>query len=195
MAEFDRYFAEGGDEKFRYTYNIKTTDVVVDVGAYHGTWSKKIYDKYKCRILAFEPVFHEAARNTLKGTNVVLNTVGLGNKNEDLDISILADSTSVFKGSNDKKRIKIRDFIEVMNEYGVERIKLLKINIEGGEYGLLEYLINSDYISKIDIIQVQFHDFMPDAVNRRNMIQAKLVSTHHLTYNFEFVWENWEINR
>jgi FkbM family methyltransferase len=145
--------------------------------------------------LAFEPVFHEAARNTLKGTNVVLNTVGLGNKNEDLDISILADSTSVFKGSNDKKRIKIRDFIEVMNEYGVERIKLLKINIEGGEYGLLEYLINSDYISKIDIIQVQFHDFMPDAVNRRNMIQAKLVSTHHLTYNFEFVWENWEINR
>jgi len=194
MPEFDRYFAEGGDEKFRYNYKLTPADVVIDVGAYHGHWSKKIYDRYKCMVLAFEPVFHEIARTTLKGTPVVINTVGLGDKNETLEMSIQADSTSSFKSGGNTTKVVIRDFIEAMNEYKVDRIALLKINIEGGEYGLLEHLINQGFINKISVIQVQFHDFMPDAVNRRNLIQTKLKLTHHLTYNFEFVWENWEIN-
>ena len=194
MPEFDRYFAEGGDEKFRYNYKIKSTDNVIDVGAYHGHWSKKIYDRYKCKVLAFEPVFHEIARTTLRGTPVVINTIGLGDKNETLEISIQADSTSSFKSGGNTIKVNIRDFIEVMNEYQINRIALLKINIEGGEYGLLEHLINKEFTTRIANIQVQFHDFMPDAANRRNLIQAKLKTTHHLTYNFEFVWENWEIN-
>ena len=194
MPEFDRYFAEGGDEKFRYNYKLTPADTVIDVGAYHGHWSKKIYDRYKCKIIAFEPVFHRIAKTTLRGTPVVVNTVGLGDKNEILEISIQADSTSLFKSGNTVK-VPIRDFIEVMNEYQVSRIALLKINIEGGEYGLLEHLINRGFINNVSIIQVQFHDFMPDAVNRRSLIQAGLKKTHHLTYNFEFVWENWEINQ
>ena len=195
MAEFDRYFAEGGDEKFRYNYKLTPADIVVDAGAYHGHWSKKIYDRYKCKVLAFEPVFHEVAKATLKGTPVTVIAVGLSDKNETLEMSIQADSTSSFKSGNNTIKVKMRDFIEIMNEYQVNKIALLKINIEGGEYGLLEHLLNRDFVSKISIIQVQFHDFMQDAVNRRNLIQTKLRLTHHLTYNFEFVWENWEINR
>jgi len=193
MPEFNRYFSEGGDEKFRYTYNLNPTDVVVDVGAYHGMWSKKIYDKYKCKVFAFEPVFHNIARSNLKNTNVVLNTVGLGNKNEFMDI--LEDSTSVYKNGDVKIKIQIRDFIEAMNEFKIDKIALLKINIEGGEYCLLEHLINNGFINKITSIQVQFHDFMADAVKRRNIIQEKLRQTHCQTYNFNFVWENWEINK
>lgn len=192
MAEFDKYFAEGGDEKFRYNYDIKQTDTVIDIGAYHGTWSKRIYDKYKCNVLAFEPVYHEIAKKTLNGTKVILNTVGLGHKNEELSISVQGDGTSLHrKTSNQEQMIKIRDFIEVMKEYNVIFIQLLKINIEGCEYDLLDHILEKGYINNINNIQVQFHDFFPNAIERRAAIHEKLKLTHHLTYNFDFVWENW----
>ena len=44
-------------------------------------------------------------------------------------------------------------------------------------------------------IQVQFHNFIPDAENLRNRLQEKLLKTHKLTYNFDFVWENWQKNK
>jgi len=192
MPEFDRYFAEGGDEKFRYDYNISRSDVVVDAGAYHGLWSKKIHDRYRCRILAFEPVFHEIARNNLINTNAILNTVGLGSRNEMMDICVAGDATSTYRG-NATTKVQIRDFIEVMNEYHVDHVKLLKINIEGGEYDLLEHIIAHWQMTRVTYIQVQFHDFMENAVQRRQAIHDGLRRTHHLTYNFEFVWENWAL--
>lgn len=193
MAEFDRYFGEGGDDaKFRYNYDINKADTVIDVGAYHGAWSKKIYDMYKCNILAFEPVYHEIARKAFDGTTIILNTVGLGHKNEELSISVQGDGTSIHRKTSDQEQIVlVRDFIEVMNEYNVKKIKLLKINIEGCEYDLLDHIIDKGYVSNIANIQVQFHDFFPNAIERRRAIHEKLVLTHTLTYNFEFVWENW----
>jgi hypothetical protein len=42
-------------------------------------------------------------------------------------------------------------------------------------------------------IQVQFHDYTPDAAERMKKIQRALKKTHRTTYSFEFVWENWEL--
>jgi len=40
-------------------------------------------------------------------------------------------------------------------------------------------------------VQVQFHDFVPHAKTRMQSIQRRLAITHELSYQFEFVWENW----
>jgi hypothetical protein len=40
-------------------------------------------------------------------------------------------------------------------------------------------------------IQVQFHDFVPDAEHRMRRIQQALEATHDLTFEYPFVWENW----
>jgi hypothetical protein len=42
-------------------------------------------------------------------------------------------------------------------------------------------------------VQVQFHDFVPDAERRMRRIQEKLGKTHSLTYQYLFVWENWAL--
>ena len=70
---------------------------------------------------------------------------------------------------------------------------MIKVNIEGGEYDLLEFLIDSNYIEIIDNIQVQFHDFIPDAEERMKNIHKKLEKTHFLTWQYPFVWENWQL--
>ena len=51
------------------------------------------------------------------------------------------------------------DFIK---SHGIQFIDLMKINTEGGEFDLFEFLTqdsNKELISKIGKIQIQFHDF------------------------------------
>jgi hypothetical protein len=43
-------------------------------------------------------------------------------------------------------------------------------------------------------IQVQFHDFVADADRRMAAIQSRLRATHHTTYQYPYVWENWALN-
>jgi hypothetical protein len=74
-------------------------------------------------------------------------------------------------------------------------IDLIKINIEGDEFALMNCLLNHNIIDMFDNIQIQFHSFMDNAIEMRNEIQNKLIHTHHLTYNYDFVWENWEKNK
>ncbi|MDA8326743.1 MAG: hypothetical protein M0033_11065, partial [Nitrospiraceae bacterium] len=59
-------------------------------------------------------------------------------------------------------------------------------------YDLLDHLIETGVVNQIGNIQVQFHDFAPNAESRMSDIQRKLALTHKLTYQYRFVWENWE---
>jgi hypothetical protein len=67
----------------------------------------------------------------------------------------------------------------------------MKINIEGGEFELLERLIETGLIATIENLQVQFHNFEVGAPKRMAELQAALGRTHTPTYQYEFVWENW----
>ncbi|TMA87233.1 MAG: FkbM family methyltransferase, partial [Deltaproteobacteria bacterium] len=80
---------------------------------------------------------------------------------------------------------------EFFTRAGIETIALMKINIEGGEYDLLDHLIETGFVSRIDNIQVQFHDFVAEAESRMVRIQERLSQTHAITYQYPFVWENW----
>jgi hypothetical protein len=70
----------------------------------------------------------------------------------------------------------------------------MKVNIEGGEYELLERLIDTDLVRAIGDIQVQFHNFWPEAASRMENVQNGLRRTHTPTYQYRFVWENWRRN-
>ena len=69
----------------------------------------------------------------------------------------------------------------------------MKINIEGGEFDLLDQLIKSKLVTRIDNIQVQFHNFFDNSKDRREGIRKQLKQTHYLTYDYYFVWENWKL--
>ena len=54
-------------------------------------------------------------------------------------------------------------------------------------------MIETGFVNQIDNIQVQFHDFIPNAEERMQKIQKHLEKTHRLTYQYLFVWENWNL--
>jgi hypothetical protein len=71
-------------------------------------------------------------------------------------------------------------------------VALMKLNIEGLEFELLDALLGGGGIANVDNLLIQFHDFVPDAAARRTSIQQQLMRTHEQLWDFPFVWEAWQ---
>jgi FkbM family methyltransferase len=184
-----------GDNTLRVNYDLDEKSIVFDIGSHKGEFAKKIGKKYGSRLYCFEPIgsFYNSTR--LKNERAKVYKFGLGASDRVQKIFMMDNGTSVFNYSDieDHIDIEIRDIVGVVSDLGINKIDLMKINIEGGEYELLDRIIESGMVGIISNIQVQFHHFVEGAIERRKKIQTELQKTHNMTYNYEFVWENWEI--
>jgi hypothetical protein len=196
MPDFDRWSADRGDEMLRFNYQVKSTDIILDCGAYHGTWSRRIFDLFHCKIIAFEPIkaYHDMTVRTLAGTSAVVYHAGIGSTNAVCNISVDGDASSIMAHSGQQEQISIISIDDIICNHSLSKIRLMKINIEGAEYDLLDYMINTAIVDRIEDIQVQFHSFVTNSADRRQRIRDRLQKTHHLTYDYEFVWENWRLH-
>lgn len=91
-----------------------------------------------------------------------------------------------------KAKVVIRSIKDVFEELDITEIDLMKLNIEGSEYDVLECMIEHGLHTKVKNIQVQFHRLTENYEARYRAIQAALSKTHQLTYEFTYIWENWE---
>jgi len=184
-------------EEERYNYDLTPDSIVIDAGAYHGQFSRKLWEKYKCRIFAFEPIndFFQIAQQTLSGTDVSLIKAGLGAAPGFEWFGVANDSTGKFKNDAPKQlamMIGAPSFLSSLPSC----VDLLKLNIEGGEFMVLEALIEGNLIASANNIQVQFHRCFPDSDLAVQNLSERLSRTHHLTYDAgAFIWQNWEINK
>ncbi|MFK7935350.1 MAG: FkbM family methyltransferase [Saprospiraceae bacterium] len=192
----DDWRERDGEQTLRYDYDLSADSVVFDLGGFEGDWASEIYARYSAQIEVFEP--HPAYANAIakrfaRNPKINIHPFGLAQKNTQLPLSVAAESSSVFNANNSGETIEVelRDMVTFMKEQSVEQVDLVKINIEGGEFELLEHLIAEQQIEKFQELQIQFHHFMPDARERMKRIQQQLAETHELTWQFEFLWENW----
>lgn len=190
------WFRDNGDKTLRLEYDLSDSSIVFDLGGYEGQWSSDIFSMYGCSIYIFEPV--EIFANSIKkrfarNKKIYVFQYGLSDVSKSEKISVDADSSSIFKDNSLGEEIHLVRAIDFIRENNISQIDLMKINIEGGEYDLLEHLLDSGFIEIINNIQVQFHDFFPDAEERMIAIQQRLEKTHSLTYQYPFVWENWRV--
>jgi len=185
-----------GYQKHRLDYDLDEDSIVFDVGGYEGQWTSDIFSKFCCKILIFDPVKQFAdniQKRFSKNKKISVFNFGLSNKTYKTKISVDKDSSSLYKNSNNLEQVEFVRLVDFINERNINRIDLLKLNIEGAEFDLLEDLINSGDIKKIRNIQVSFHEFVPNAGIRMKKIQSELKKTHFLTYQYLFVFENWQI--
>jgi FkbM family methyltransferase len=189
-----RWVACNGDQTLRQEYALSPGEVVVDLGGYHGQWASDIYARYRTRVFVFEPVpqFAEMIRKRFRSNaDIQVVEAAVGATDGRMQIGVAADASSLFGERDSTVEVAVLDFVDWCRSAGITQIGLLKVNIEGGEYELLEHLIATGAIRQVREIQVQFHNFVPDAEQRMAAIQEKLAGTHERTYEFKFVWENW----
>lgn len=194
--EYYRWVKDRGDETLRLNYNLNSQSIVFDAGGYKGEWSEKIYKKYKCKIYIFEPIkklYDDLKIKFKDNKNINIYNFGLSDRAKKVDISLKDDGSSVYLDSSNKESIKLESLLDFIKNNNIEKIDLFKINVEGEEFNILENLVNDNYINNVKNIQVQFHNFIEHCVERRNNIRKKLNLTHKATYNYEFIWENWEL--
>lgn len=205
--EIKEWFASKGDETFIFNHNLNKNSIVVDLGAYTGVWASHLNEKNQCKIYLLEPVeeFYKILENKFKNNdNIHYRQVGIGTENKNLFLSnnqIKADATRIRYSSKDENnnvsnnKIQIVTLDNMMNYWDIKYIDLLQINIEGGEYNILENWLETGIINKIKILQIQFHNFsdIENYIYRRKNIQKELQKNgYKLKYCFQWVWESWE---
>lgn len=193
---FRPWFNDDGDKTHRLQYDLKEDSVVFDLGGYEGEWAGQIFCLYNCDVYVFEPYeeyFKNIQHKFLHNSRVTIFSYGLSKTNTSAKLALADNSSSIFIESANSVDVKLVCAQEFFTDHAIVKIDLMKINIEGGEYDLLEHLIETGDVKIISNIQVQFHDFVPDAESRMKSIQADLRKTHELTYQYEFVWENWKL--
>jgi FkbM family methyltransferase len=198
IAQHRLWLAAEGDDTLRIDYPLASTSVVFDVGGYQGDFAARIRARFGCHVHLFEPLprFYRHCLGRFAGDPAVAcHHFGLGDREAYLEMRDDADASGAFNpASADKplERVRIRPFGSVFAESGASRIDLLKVNIEGGEFPLLENLISTGLISKVEHLQVQFHNFVPDAVASRDRLRRLLSLTHSEQWNYPFIWESWK---
>ncbi|NHM01115.1 FkbM family methyltransferase [Flavobacterium difficile] len=186
-----------GDETLRLNYPLDQNSVVFDLGGYKGEFTEVIYNRYQPTIYVFEPIFafYTIIQNKFATTpKVIPFQYGLAGKDCSIPISMSDNSSSVFLKTAETETIQLKSIVNFIQSNAITKVDLIKINIEGGEYEVLESLLDANLIGIFENIQVQFHDFLfENAKERMQAIQARLQETHVLTYQYEFVWENWKL--
>lgn len=188
------WFAANGDKTLRLDYALNANAVVFDLGGYEGEWAADIFCRYGCTLHIFEPysVYCNNIKNRFAfNSKVFVHELGLAAVTSESTLSIDDNSSSMFKAGDSSVGIQLLAANEFFAQHAISEIQLMKVNIEGGEYDLLDHLLDTGEINKIINLQVQFHDFVPGAAHRMKKIQQRLSETHEPTYQFEFVWENW----
>ena len=148
-----KIFAEGGYEDYLSTlikHYLKPNTVLFDVGANIGIHSLSAATKQNCQIYSFEPVdfIREKLNRNIKLNNYDnINVVPLALSNENKEIktsySVSSSNQGTFsiideeKGTSIIKCVKGDDYV---TENNIDNISVIKIDVEGFEFSVIEGL-------------------------------------------------------
>lgn len=197
LQEFDRWFKENPNEERRFVFPLGPKSVVFDVGAYDGAWARGIFDRYHCQLFAFEPspLFFTKTCDKLQGTGGTVFPLALGATTKEMTLNESGDASSSHRKGEGSTEVQVKqvDIERFIREMGIAQIDLLKVNIEGGEYELLERLIETDLAKRCRFMLIQFHPWVENHYARKRSIAENLQRTHKNVFNYEYVWELWEL--
>ena len=96
MRDIKQWFADDGDNTLLLDHDLNEDSVIYDLGGYLGLWNGKMYDKYKCRIEVFDPIFVGTA---VKSDKVTVHEFGLFDRDMIAVANVMGDATTLFGAS------------------------------------------------------------------------------------------------
>jgi FkbM family methyltransferase len=190
-----RWIADNPADEARFRYGLPSGANVLDVGGYVGEFAARFVELCNANVTVFEPVSKFAAQieERFSGdTRVRVHEAGLSDKDEVVTFGLDADASGAFSSSDGQRvQVTLWDVERFFKQCGTDEWHLAKLNIEGGEYALLNRLIDTGRIASIKYLQVQFHLHVPGARRKYRRLAKRLRRTHKLQWRYPFVWESW----
>lgn len=137
---------------------------VIDAGANVGLWTKYILTRMPKRVYCFEPNLKalDNLRNNMKDEkNVTIVPKAIGTENG--KIKFYADENSLISsiyptGNNIEYEVDCVTFDSFLEEHGLDKIDLFKLDIEGAEFPILRSF-GKDQFDKIDAFLIEYHEW------------------------------------
>lgn len=172
------------DEDYKYKLNPLPT-VIIDGGAFAGYSSVYFANEFnKATVYSIEvdPSNYEyLLKNTQNYKNIIPINKALWNENMILNIqNINVDTCSVMvDNSGNGTSIETITIPEIITNYSIETIDILKVDIEGAEKELFENG-SEEWLPKVKLIFIELHD-------HKKMGSFRVVSEALSKMNFAFV--------
>jgi FkbM family methyltransferase len=179
---------------------LKKNSIVLDFGANVGNFSRYINDKFKSRLYLYEPNPYccEILRKKFSSySNIKIFNLGVYNVSGfkkfymtiyDRTGFSISESCSFDKS---KKGLDLKNFLRIKT-LGIENIlskynhiNLLKIDIEGAEYKIINTVIKN--INKIDVVFCEFHK-TTDLQKKKYINTVNLLKKNKLYNKKIFIW-------
>jgi FkbM family methyltransferase len=195
LGAVGQFWRDGGNELL-YDLPVTTGSLVIDAGGYKGEWSSGMISRYGCKCVVYEPVpaFAEHCTNFFKNNKLVqIYKAALGGADRKTTFNLLDNGTSEYRGGDEAQHIEVNvvDVARIFADLEVTRVACCKLNIEGGEYEVLERILETDNIALCDSLLIQFHRQPEGYEARYKNIVAVLHKTHIQSWSYEMVWEKW----
>lgn len=164
-------------EKHSFCANaLHPASQVVDLGANHGAFAHEIIARYGCRVLAVEPVPSLVA-SMPQHPNLTLEPAAVSRDGSPVILHLNEQGCASEQfGETGVHRLEVPGvrFPDLLARHNVDRVALLKVDIEGAEVGLFESLDDAT-LARLDQITIEFHDFlMPEMRADVDAIDARL---------------------
>jgi len=164
LENFSSMYEVFGKEVYRMESDAKT---ILDLGAYQGYYSFYAYAKYPSSVIyTYEPFpgNYESIRRNIRDNNLDPNRIKpfdaaisdtVGTTSFYVNAASKMDSSIIYK---DGTRIDVPSITigEIMRTHRLDKIDVLKIDIEGSEYGAFRGL-GDELLSKIENIAAEIH--------------------------------------
>lgn len=176
--------------------DLNEKSIIFEIGGHEGRFTSEMVRRYNPWIWFFEPSPRAYAISKGKfGSNpkVKMHEFGLGNKSGVFAFGDESRHGGSFLSSNPPLvQARMVDISEFFVEHNITHVDFMQINIEGGEYYLLPYMINAGILDKVQRLMLHWHPEFTSAevIFCHKAIHAKICETHYMTRSWTFeVWE------
>jgi len=160
------------------------------------TFEDAVMARFGCRVLGFDPTPRAVQHLLARGTGPCLShfPVALAVSDGVMDFALppgdAADQVSAsavadYGASGGRFSVPCRSLPGALQLAGVPRIDVLKLDIEGAEYGVLDAAAEQGWLAGVSQVLVEFHHFLPGLC--ASQTRAALALLRGLGYDIAWV--------
>lgn len=187
------------DPDVLYRAELDRDSVIVDVGAFQGEIAERLHGLYGGEVHAFEPAapFFDRMARRFDGVDALhCYPYGLGRGDATLTMALDGPASSVHERTDEPDvgeviEVEIRDVATVLDGIGLDHVDYMKINIEGGEFDLIDRLHESGWLPRTRYLLIQFHEWFEGAEQKRWKARRQLRKTHEKLWDYPWIYELW----